>query len=355
MLSILPFGFLFLTILVFGTLFSLSSVHWLGIWAGLEVNLIGFVPILVYQKSIFERESAVKYFIIQAIGSSLLIFGSLINFNLELSWNIINLTYESLNVIGVLVILGSLILKIGAFPFHYWFPGVITRLPWLSCLILVTWQKIAPVFLVRSLFESISIYWLAVAFCVLAGGSSLVGGIGGINQTQVRALLAYSSIGHLGWIMFSILFRQLVLKTYFYIYIIISLGIFLSLWYLDMKDIVNIKSVIQKLNYQILLILISLVSLGGLPPLVGFVSKFIVIIGSVSYRFSIILVFLIIGSLISLFYYLNLFFSFYFSANFSSFNNTYKSPLLNALARIILLFNFIGLFLLYLILLFFRV
>lgn len=86
----------------------------------------------------------------------------------------------------------------GIFPFHFWFPGVIAGLPWLSCLFLSTWQKVGPLFLIISLLEVNLITWLLLTFCVVASGSRLLGGLGGINQTQVRALLAYSSIGHLG-------------------------------------------------------------------------------------------------------------------------------------------------------------
>ena len=57
MFATLPFKYLFILVIIFGTFFSLSSRHWLGAWAGLEINLIGFLPILVYQKSILERES----------------------------------------------------------------------------------------------------------------------------------------------------------------------------------------------------------------------------------------------------------------------------------------------------------
>ena len=71
-------------------------------------------------------------------------------------------------------------------------------LPWFSCLLLATWQKVAPLFLVVSFVNDVYIYRAILVLCFLAVGSSLVGGVGGINQTQVRALIAYSSIGHLG-------------------------------------------------------------------------------------------------------------------------------------------------------------
>ncbi|YP_009048977.1 NADH dehydrogenase subunit 2 (mitochondrion) [Pomacea canaliculata] len=314
MLSILPFGFLFIVVLGFGTLFSLSSVHWLGIWAGLEINLIAFIPILVYSKGITSSESAVKYFIAQAMGSAFLILGSLIGFSPSFSWNFMDFSAHSYSI-SLLMVNLALILKMGAFPLHYWLPSVMAGLQWMSCLILVTWQKVAPVFLMMSFFEVSYMFWFALLMSLVGAGSSMVGGAGGIGQTQVRVLLAYSSIGHLGWIMFSIVFSSMAAKMYFFIYVLISVGIFLNLWILDAKNMISVKSFNQGFNINIVNILVLLISLAGLPPLLGFVSKMIVVMSCVNYDFIFILSFLILGSLMSLFYYLGLFFSLYFSCS----------------------------------------
>lgn len=342
MLSMLPFGFLFVVVLGFGTLFSLSSVHWLGIWAGLEINLIAFIPILVYRKGIIRRESAVKYFIAQAIGSSFLILGRLIGFSPRFSWSFMDFSTYNYSI-SLLMINLALILKIGAFPLHYWLPSVIAGLQWISCLVLVTWQKVAPVFLIISFFEVRYMFWFALFIRLVGAGSRMVGGAGGIGQTQVRVLLAYSSIGHLGWIIFSIVFRRVAAKVYFFIYVLISVGIFLNLWTLDAKNMINIKSFNQKFNVDVVNVLVLLISLAGLPPLLGFVSKIIVIIRCTSYNFIFILRFLILGALISLFYYLSLFFSIYF--RHTSFLKI--KPFLGSLKLIltntsILVINFLG-------------
>nr|YP_006303378.1 NADH dehydrogenase subunit 2 [Concholepas concholepas]AFC65057.1 NADH dehydrogenase subunit 2 [Concholepas concholepas] len=110
MFSVLPFSYMFMMVMVMGTLLSVSSFHWLSIWAGLEINLIGFLPLLVYQKSTSESESAVKYFIVQALGSSMLIFGSLIAFNMSFTWDMYagNLSHSA----GLLIIVVGLMYKI---------------------------------------------------------------------------------------------------------------------------------------------------------------------------------------------------------------------------------------------------
>nr|QUL61409.1 NADH dehydrogenase subunit 2 [Chicoreus asianus] len=312
MFSALPFGYMFLMVMSVGTFLSISSVHWLGIWAGLEINLIGFLPLLVYQKSALESESAVKYFIVQALGSSLLIFGSLSSFGVSFTWDVFS-RGENLETFGLLMMLSGLCMKLGLFPFHYWLPSVMAGLPWPTCLLLATWQKIAPLFLMVCLLELSEYYMLICFLCVVSAGSSLVGGLGGMNQTQIRALLAYSSIGHLGWMVFALLHSEWSMKFYLLVYIVISLCMFFSLWKSDlstMKDIDSLK--MNKVNQMNIMLL--LLSLGGLPPLLGFVSKWSVILVGTSNPWLPLLLVLIVGSLMSLFYYLTLFFSVFVSS-----------------------------------------
>ena len=305
MFSRLPFTFLFLFVAVFGTLFSLSSSHWLGVWAGLEINLIGFLPVLLYQKRTSERESAVKYFIVQALGSGLLIFGSLLACSVSFTWDP-SLPSSSR---AVVVILAGLLTKIGVFPFHFWLPRVMAGLPWLSCLILATWQKVAPLFLVSTLIEVADLYSAILLVSVLAAGSSLTGGFGGINQTQIRSILAYSSIGHLGWIVFARCHSSWAIKAYFLIYLLISFTIFLAIWTMNIPNTKTLTNLITHRRAAILAVMVMLLSLAGLPPLLGFISKWVVLLVSAASSLYPLLGLLVIGSVISLFYYLSLYFS----------------------------------------------
>nr|YP_009427780.1 NADH dehydrogenase subunit 2 [Godlewskia godlewskia]ASU96531.1 NADH dehydrogenase subunit 2 [Godlewskia godlewskia] len=323
MLSTLPFNLGFILMMLFGTLFSISSSHWLGIWVGLEMNLIGFIPLLIYQKTTSESESAVKYFIIQAMGSSLLMFASLNTYNMSFTWEMFN---QQTWMLSFLVIIMALMLKTGMFPFYFWLPGVMAGLPWMSCLILTTWQKIAPLFLMTSLMESNLIYQILLIMCFFSVSSSLIGGIGGLNQTQVRALIAYSSIGHLGWIMFAMLHSSWSMKIYLSIYILISLSLFVNLWY---SNLVLIKNSIttHKNMTSMGSTLIMLLSLGGLPPMLGFISKWLVITAATASPLWMILFGLIIGSVMSLFYYLSLSYSLFLSISKKTTNNQKMSLL----------------------------
>nr|YP_009175971.1 NADH dehydrogenase subunit 2 [Volutharpa perryi]ALI30670.1 NADH dehydrogenase subunit 2 [Volutharpa perryi] len=312
MFSSLPFEYMFLSVMGIGTLLSVSSIHWLSIWAGLEINLIGFLPMLVYQKSVSESQSAVKYFIIQALGSSFLIFGSLMVFNMSFTWDVFSKLCNP-SILGFIMLISGLCIKLGLFPFHYWLPSVMAGLPWASCLLLATWQKFAPLFLVLCLLELSESYMMAFIFCVISVGSTLIGGLGGMNQTQVRALLAYSSISHLGWMMFALLHSEWTMKMYLVIYVLISISLFMSLWYSDSGSMKNMNNLKNSSTSQ-LTIMLLLLSLGGLPPLLGFVSKWLVIVASTTGPWSVMIFALILGSLMSLFYYLSLFFSLFLSS-----------------------------------------
>jgi len=294
----------------FGTLFSISSQHWLSIWGGLELNIIGFLPILVYEKTTWESESAVKYFIVQALGSRLLIIGRLWNYRSSLSWEIINLINRNYFSIGVIRF--GLIIKLGIAPFHMWVPSVISGLPWGSCMLLATWQKVAPLILLFMVLSVSKRVRFTLLVLLVGSFSAIIGGVGGINQTQIRALIAYSSIGHIGWLLIGILGGFLPFCTYLLIYITISLCLFSRLWQDNLKSHVYLNG-LRKVHEKKAGVLVSLLSLGGLPPMLGFTSKLIVTIRTVCLRIWARLLALILGSLIRLYYYLVLFFNLFSS------------------------------------------
>nr|YP_010142665.1 NADH dehydrogenase subunit 2 [Sinotaia quadrata]QQL03245.1 NADH dehydrogenase subunit 2 [Sinotaia quadrata] len=333
------FNYLFWVMMIFGTIFSISSLHWLGMWVGLELNLIGFLPILVYSKNMSTSESGTKYFIVQAMGSSFLMFGSLILFSFTFSWEILNMLNFKYFLSSIIFLMSGLIMKIGMFPFHFWFPSVMSGLSWLSCLLLVTWQKVAPIFLISVLMEIIDVMWLLLMICVLSSGSALIGGFGGVNQSQIRVLLAYSSIGHMGWIVFSLCESCYNMKVYFFVYIIISLCLFIVLWYNNIIFMLGMNNFIKHLFIDFSIILLFL-SLGGLPPLLGFVAKLNVFISIFDLYMYWFILLLILGSVTSLFYYLSLLFVFFvnifnkviYKENFKSYN----------VISLILFINFLG-------------
>ena len=288
---------LFRTTLFIGRLIAISSPHWIYLWMGLELNLLSFVPLLRRSLNYQESEAAVKYFLVQSLGRILLLLGIL-------SINYFPLVIQYYSV-RKYILLGGLLIKIGVAPFHFWFPQVISMISWPLCIILTTWQKIVPLFIIISIININDLIFISFVVIIRA----LVGGFGGLNQTYIRSLLAYSRIGHIAWILRCIIFSLRIIWLYYIIYCFITLRIIFII--IIINQFSSISSFIIK-NIPFILILtfiVLLLSLGGLPPLLGFVPKLMVITNLIGV-ISIGLIFiLILGSLINLYYYLLIVFS----------------------------------------------
>lgn len=299
MSSSIPYITLFSSSLILRTLISISSNQWIYIWIGLELNLLSFIPLVTRSSIIRETEAAVKYFLAQAIGSGILLLGAFNKFIIFSDSSIVN----NEKISGFLIFT-ALLIKIGAAPCHFWFPLVIRRISWPLCILLSTWQKIAPITILiyRNILAQTTLILLVASF------GRLVGGVGGINQTQLRPLLAYSSVGHIGWILATPSFSTLVF--YLNIYIILSIAIISLLWLISSKQWAPKISIKYSNPAYTISLIILLFSLGGLPPFLGFLPKWIVLTSLVNSSISILWpVIIIIGSVIQLYYYINLIFT----------------------------------------------
>lgn len=282
--------FIYSFFLISGTFISISSSSLFGIWMGLEINLMSFIPIIInLENNKKRRESAIKYFLIQAISSAIVIFRSLMFYMIG---------RENLSLTPNIIITLALCIKIGIAPFHFWFPEVLEGLNWFNSLILLTWQKISPLVI-------LSLFFYSKALILLALASAIIGAISGINQTSIRKILAFSSISHLGWITRIIYFNSTLWLNYFYIYSFTRFILCFSFWFLNVNYFSQLR-IIQQINEKFI-IFINLLSLGGLPPLLGFLPKWIAII-TIRNNFPIIII-LISSRLITLYFYTRLCFS----------------------------------------------
>jgi len=281
------------TLLLTSTILAISSTNWLFIWIAIELNLLCFIPIMSSSNNFQETEASVKYFLNQALGSSLLLMSSiLINFH-----NMFNITAQ-------IILTVRLALKIGAAPFHLWYPSVISAISWINCLILSTWQKLAPLAYVAIIISS-AMYNIII---IIASIRAFLGGMLGINQSKLRSIIAYSSITHIGWICGLILVKPFITILYFLIYSIIIMPLFLIFHFKNMSYISQINKSINTSPLLQALIPLLLLSLSGIPPLTGFVPKWITILYLTPTN-STLLIILILGSLIRTYYYLSIIFS----------------------------------------------
>uniref|UniRef100_A0AAU6QG10 NADH-ubiquinone oxidoreductase chain 2 n=1 Tax=Prionospio sp. 3 MH-2023 TaxID=3059271 RepID=A0AAU6QG10_9ANNE len=278
-----PFLHLFLSTLMMSTAMALCSHHWTVIWMMLELNMISFIPIITSSNWHQEHEAGLKYLMFQALGSSLLL---LFSFNP--------------NMAASLVL--ALTIKLGAAPFHFWFPSVMKGISWSAAILLMTWQKVAPMALMFSCFHHKPL------MTALGTASAAVGGIGGMNQTHMRPLLAYSSIGHMGWIIVGTAYSPSSAAMYFMVYLILSLAIISTCLLSNVSLLKNTLSPHNSLHLKLLIP--TMISLGGLPPFAGFIPKLVIL---ASMKTLIVPMILIVSSLMNLTYYLNFIFTAYLS------------------------------------------
>nr|YP_009485289.1 NADH dehydrogenase subunit 2 [Lampsilis powellii]AUF69991.1 NADH dehydrogenase subunit 2 [Lampsilis powellii] len=277
-----PYKFLFLFLMVMSTYMVLSSSNWLTTWMGLEINMLGFIPLMYLKETTSESETAAKYLVPQAMGSTVFITSATIALHS--------------NTLQILMPI-AMCLKLGAAPFHFWFPPVMAGLPLLPAFLLLTWQKIAPIFAISSFHPT-----LMTKILPIAAISALWGGIGGMNQTDIRSLLTYSSIAHTGWMLAGISGPAPTLVFYITTYILITISVYTCLTKQSTKSHKQLFSF--KEPYDSFLLAITILSLSGLPPLTGFLMKLLVLYFTEAP--TVITFSLILGAMTSLFYYLSL-------------------------------------------------
>nr|YP_009865045.1 NADH dehydrogenase subunit 2 [Sundasciurus hippurus]QKE47100.1 NADH dehydrogenase subunit 2 [Sundasciurus hippurus] len=299
-----------------GTMITLLSSHWLLAWVGLEMNMLAMIPILMNKANPRSTEAASKYFLIQATASMMLMMSAIMNFMKTGQWLLSN----PLAPIPSLMLTMALSMKMGLAPFHLWVPEVTQGTPLMSGLILLTWQKIAPISIMTQVIQSINLP-LLTSMAIL---SIAMGGWGGLNQTQLRKILAYSSIAHMGWMMAIVPFNPTLTMFNLTIYIILTTNMFL-LFYLNKNTTTLTLSITwNKFPLLISITLMILLSLGGLPPLTGFTPKWMIIKELVSNDSIILPTAMAMMALLNLYFYMRLIYSTSLTLFPSSNNNKMK-------------------------------
>nr|YP_010486845.1 NADH dehydrogenase subunit 2 [Poliometra prolixa]UWI54389.1 NADH dehydrogenase subunit 2 [Poliometra prolixa] len=284
-----------------GTLIASTSNHWFLIWIGLETNTISIIPIIASIQNRRNIEAAVKYFIIQALAAAIILNSVLINVWNNGSW----LINTNINNFSSLTITAALLLKLSIAPFHLWFPDIINGINLTNGLIITTWQKIAPTIITINIINNNNNFFL-LSCCLL---SVLIGAWGGLNQTQTRKILAFSSITHISWIITIAIFNPNISLIMLATYIIVNTTIFVNLINNNTTNIAN-SSKNRLINpWNASSTVLAILSLGGLPPLTGFINKFLGLNTLIENNAFILTLPLIISSLVSLFFYLRIAFN----------------------------------------------
>nr|BBU26035.1 NADH dehydrogenase subunit 2 [Parapercis sexfasciata] len=280
-----------------GTMTTFMSSHWLLAWMGLEINTLAFVPLMAKQHHPRAVEATTKYFLTQATAAAMLLFASASNAWATGQWNIQQMTHPLSSTLAVI----ALALKIGLAPVHSWLPEVLQGLDLTTGLIMSTWQKLAPFALLLQINPSNS-----TLLIILGITSTLVGGWGGLNQTQLRKILAYSSIAHLGWMLLVLQFSPSLTFLTLILYFVMTFSAF-TLFKYNKATTINALSIAWT-NAPALTALspLLLLSLGGLPPLAGFMPKWLILQELAGQGLGLIATFAALTALLSLYFYLRL-------------------------------------------------
>nr|AML26651.1 NADH dehydrogenase subunit 2 [Ptiliidae sp. BMNH 1274723] len=281
------YKFFFYSMLMFSTLITISSYSWFGMWIGLEINLLSIIPLMNNNKNLLTNESSIKYFLVQSIASMIFLLIIIIALS------------NKFNSIMIMMMNFSMIMKMGAAPFHFWFPMVMEGLNWNNSLILLTWQKINPMIILMN-----KLNWNFLTLIIFS--SLMISGLMGINQISIRKMLSYSSINHMAWMISAIFINEMSWLIYFTIY---SLNNFwLILIFKKMKCLYfNQLFLLMNKSWQTkLFFLMNFFSLGGLPPFIGFFPKWLVLSNLINQNLVFLSLILIMTTILTLHFYLQI-------------------------------------------------
>nr|QYC36851.1 NADH dehydrogenase subunit 2 [Lophiomys imhausi] len=287
--------------IILGPMITMLSTNQIMMWIGLEMSLLGITPLLINKKNQRSIEAATKYFITQATASMLFLLSSIMNFGQLGMWTPQPQTHPM--ILSMLFV--SLMIKLGMAPFHYWLPEVAQGTPLHINLILLTWQKIAPLSILYQIHPMLNTNLTFMA----ASLSVCMGAWGGLNQTQVRKIMAYSSISHMGWMMAILPLNPSLMTLNLTIYIMITTSAFIPMITNSLTSISSLSMTWNKSPMLLIPIPLVLLSLGGLPPLTGFMPKWAIITELLKNNNTTLATLMALTTLMNLFFYTRLIYS----------------------------------------------
>nr|YP_003541000.1 NADH dehydrogenase subunit 2 [Hypsiglena torquata]ACD77463.1 NADH dehydrogenase subunit 2 [Hypsiglena torquata] len=294
-----PLSWLMITSsIILSTSLITSTTHWLMTWACLEINTLSMTPIISKPNHPRATEAATKYFLTQTMASTALLFAATMNALNTSNWE----THLTSEPAATTIITLALMMKMAAAPFHFWLPEVSQGTTTLTTLTILTWQKIAPLTILLVTHNKTNIT-LTLISAIL---SVMIGGLGGLNQTQLRKLMAFSSITHTGWIMATLTMAPNISTLTFIIYTMTTTPAFLSMNLTKMMTIKDMGTMWATSPHMMLILSTTLLSLGGLPPLTGFMPKWLILNKMVYLNMTIEATMMAMTSLLSLYVYMRL-------------------------------------------------
>jgi len=315
-----------------GMMIMISSYDLIVFYMGLELQSLSLYVLVSFNRDSYRStEAGLKYFVLSALSSGLLLYGcSLIyGFSGSTNFDLIAQNINQLNtgsIFGIVFILVGLAFKVSAVPFHMWAPDVYEGSPTSVTAFFAIVPKVAALtvfirFLYVPFINVVDQWQMIIIFISLA--SMILGAVAAIGQTNIKRLMAYSSIGHMGYALAGLATgsNEGIQSTVIYlsIYLLMNLGIFSCIFMMKRKDIfyedIQDLSGLSK-NHPIISIclLLLLFSLAGIPPLAGFFAKFYIFMAVIKVKMYTLAIIGLITTVISAFYYLRIIKTIYFDA-----------------------------------------
>ena len=315
-----------------GMMIMISSYDLIVFYMGLELQSLSLYVLASFNRDNYRSsEAGLKYFVLSALSSGLLLYGcSLIyGFSGSTNFDLIAQNINQLNtgsIFGIVFILVGLAFKISAVPFHMWAPDVYEGSPTSVTAFFAIVPKVAALtvfirFLYVPFINAVDQWQMIIIFISLA--SMILGAVAAIGQTNIKRLMAYSSIGHMGYALAGLATgsNEGIQSTVIYlsIYLLMNLGVFSCIFMMKRNDIfyedIQDLSGLSK-NHPIISIclLLLLFSLAGIPPLAGFFAKFYVFMAVIKVKMYTLAIIGLITTVISAFYYLRIIKTIYFDA-----------------------------------------
>lgn len=309
-----------------GMMFMVSGVSLIAIWIGLELmSLSSYILAGFYKNEQKSTEAAMKYFVLGAVSSAILLYGisliygvcgSLNLFDIERAMSTI-VTNDAL-MFGIMLLGAGLCFKIAAVPFHVWTPDVYEGAPTPITAFLSTASKAAAFAIFARIFytglHNFQLDWSNV-LATISALSMILGNFAAITQDNVKRMLAYSSISHAGYALLGIIALNAMglrgILVYTLVYVFANLGIWATVLMMRRHEyagerIDDFDGLHRRAPFWSFAMVMFLLSLGGIPPTAGFIGKYFLFAAAVQSGFGWLAIIAVLMSAVSMFYYLRL-------------------------------------------------
>nr|AYE84578.1 NADH dehydrogenase subunit 2 [Encarsia formosa] len=280
----------FIPMLMISSMLIFISNSWFSMWMIMEINLISFICMLIFDKNI-KNELMMSYFLVQSFNSYIFILSFI-------------MMLTKMKLLFLLMMYMSIISKIGLPPFYLWYIKIMKNLNWMNLFLLSTIQKLIPLIILNNIIMYKYLIYLYMYMILISFYSS----IKGLNYNNLKIILTYSSIIQISWMILLMISSEMMMMNYFMIYLFINLNLILNFYKFNINNLNNLMNMKFNKKNHFYLIMLMMFSLSSIPPMYGFLMKLISIEFMNLYMNFYLILMMIFNSLISMYFYTKIIF-----------------------------------------------